>query len=318
MTADGVGPRLDRIRHDPPAVVVTGALLLTSLVFGGNFVALELGMAHAGPMTVQAWAVLSATVAVGLLRLLRGRSLSLPPEQMRAAVPISLALTVGPSVGIVLGVERVQAGASALVIALSPVASLVLARLLGTVRVTRAQVLGTTLGLVGVAVVTTAGGGGGRTGAVGVLWLLGAALSWAVGLHLTKQRTDGSDPLAFVTWQLGLGAPVMFAIAAITEGLAADWTPALVLAVVWSGALSKGIGSVLQYLTTGWSTPVQSSLTAFLVPVVAFGLSVPFLGAHVGVQHLLGAGLVAGGVTLVRRRPGRSGRRRLFDETSER
>ena len=39
-----------------------GALVLTALVFGGNFVALELGLAHTGPMTLQAWAVLSATV----------------------------------------------------------------------------------------------------------------------------------------------------------------------------------------------------------------------------------------------------------------
>lgn len=291
-----------RLRHDPPPVVITGALVLTSLVFGGNFVALELGLQHAGPMTLQAWAVLSATAAVALVQRLRGGSLRLSRPQMRAALPISMALTVGPSVGIVLGVQRVQAGAAALVIALSPAASLALARVLGTSRVTVRQVLGTALGLLGVAVVTSSGGGGGTTGVVGVLWLLGSALSWAIGLHLTKSATDGSEPLAFVAWQLGLGAPVMFAIAAVTEGLDADWTPALLVAVLWSGALSKGVGSVLQYLTTGWSSPVQSSLTAFLVPVVAFGLSVPILGAAVGPRHVLGAALVALGVTLVRRR----------------
>ena len=45
-----------------------GALVLTALVFGGNFVALELGLAHTGPMTLQAWAVLSATVVVAAVR----------------------------------------------------------------------------------------------------------------------------------------------------------------------------------------------------------------------------------------------------------
>jgi drug/metabolite transporter (DMT)-like permease len=280
---------------------VTGALVLTSLVFGGNFVALELGLERAGPMTVQAWAVLSATVAVAVIQLLRGGSLGLPRDQLRAAPPIAFFLTVVPSVGIVLGVQRVSAGVSSLVIALSPVATVVLARLLGTSRVTRGQVLGIGLGLAGVAAVTLVGEDATGTRVVGVLWLLAAAVAWAVGLQLTKRNTTGSDPLAFVTWQLGLGAPPMFLLAWLLEGLAADWTVGLVVAVLWSGALSKGVGSVLQYLTTGWASPVQASLTAFLVPVVAFALSVPLLGARLGPEHVVGAVLVAAGVTLVRR-----------------
>jgi len=182
--------------------------------------------------------------------------------------------------------------------------TVLLSRLLGTTRVTRGQVAGVVIGFGGVAVVTVGSEAATTARLVGVLWLLAAAVAWAVGLQLTKRRAGGGDPLAFVTWQLALGAPVLFALAWWMEGLVAAWTPALLVAVLWSGALSKGVGSVLQYLTTGWSSPVQSSLTAFLVPIVAFGLAVPLLGARLGLEHLLGAGLVTLGVTLVRREGG--------------
>lgn len=295
-------------RLPPRPGVVSAVIVATSVLFGANFVALKVGLEYSGPFTLQAWAVLSATLVLALAGAAQGRLPALPAAQRRAAIPISLALTVVPSVGIVLGVERVSAGLAALIVGLSPLVTLLLIRLTNRERISFVQLGGMALGVLGVAVVALSTEERTAAQLTGVLSLLAAALSWAVGLLLTKRLTVGDAPLAFVTWQLGLGVPPLFVLAIVLEGLDARWGWAYAFAVLWSGALSKGAGSVLQYLTTGWSSPIHSSLTAFLVPVVAVVLAALLVDEPIVLAHGIGAALVSLAVTLVRRseqmRPG--------------
>jgi drug/metabolite transporter (DMT)-like permease len=285
----------------PSQTFITGVIVATSVLFGANFVALKVGLSYSGPFTLQAWAVLSATIVLIMAGAVRGRPPRLPRDQLRAAAPISVALTVIPSVGIVIGVQRVSAGLAALIVALSPVVTILLLRVTTREPVTRRQVGGMCLGLLGVAVVALSTEERTTAQLVGVLSLLASAWSWAVGLLLTKRLTVGDAPLAFVTWQLGLGVPVLFLLAIVIEGLEVRWGWAYAFAVLWSGALSKGAGSILQYITTGWSSPLHSSLTAFLVPVVAVLLAAIVVDEPIVLAHGAGAALVALGVTAVRR-----------------
>ena len=290
-----------RAASSPSRGIVTSVIVANSVVFGANFVALTIGLEYSGPFTLQAWAVLSAALAVAVAGVVTRQVPTLPRQQLAAAFPISLTLTVIPASGVVVGVARVSAGVAALIVSLAPVITLTLSGLLARRRIEPQQLLGMGLGAVGVTLVTLSTEERTVTELVGILSLLTAAVSWAVGLLLTKRLTVGESPLAFVTWQLALGAPVLFAIALVVEGLEASWGPAYLVAIVWSGALSKGIGSVLQYKTTGWSSPIHASLAAFLVPVVAVALAALLVDEPIVPAHGVGAFCVGIGVAIVRR-----------------
>lgn len=272
---------------------------MTSLLFGNNFVALKVGLEHAGPLTVQAWSTLLAGAALALLMVRSGEPLPRGRATWAAAGGVGLCLTVGSSLLMVYGVRFVTAGLAALLVSSAPIFTLVLSAPALHQRGSATAWAGALVGLAGVGLISV--GAAERGGGVGVVLLLAAAALWALGLIATKRFAGGADGIAFVTLQTLLGVPMLFAAAVLVEGLEARWAPALVLALAYSGVASKGLGSLLQYRVTAWSTPAQSSLAAFLVPAVALVTGALVLGETARPAQLLGGAVVLVGVVLVRR-----------------
>jgi drug/metabolite transporter (DMT)-like permease len=221
-------------------------------------------------------------------------------QRLTAAFLVGLPLTVGSPVFIVLGVERVNPALAAMLLAGTPLITLLVdTLLLSRKRLGLGQSIGVGLGILGVGLVVAPLGDGDSSELLGVVFLFLATICWSAGLILTRRLSGVGGDGRFVFWQFLTGLPILVTLALILEGWRATWTTSLVLALLYSGALSKGLASVLQFRTVRRSTPLHSSLAAFLVPAVALLSTEILLDEPILLIQVFGGLTIGAAVTLV-------------------
>lgn len=279
---------------------LAGLIVGMSLMFGNNFVALAVALRDAGPITVQAVSSsLAAITALLVTRADQERSTATRRETVIAIGSIGVVLSVGAPILIAFGVQRVNPGIVAMLVAAAPLTTLILERVVLRIRLSRLQVLGVVVGLVGVAMIVSPFRSEGASQLSGVVFVVGGAMCWATGLILTRRLPGVHGGGRFVAWQFVVGVPILWLLAVVTEGARINWTMGFVLAVVFSGAISKGLASVLQYRTVRYSSPLHSSLSAFLVPAVGVASSYLILGETVEPIQVVGGVVVGVAVSMV-------------------
>jgi DME family drug/metabolite transporter len=169
----------------------------------------------------------------------------------------------------------------------------------------RAWLGGTALSVAGAALLATRGAGGGAADALGLLFTLGAGLSYAVYTQAAKRALEGGlDATGTMAGLFAVGAVLMAPLLAF-EPL--GW-----LATGRGAALALHLGAVtigLAYWLYGWglrSLPAPTVVTLTLAePLTAALLGVAVLGEGLGLLGWLGGAGVAAGLLVAGR--GRSG-----------
>src|SRR5690606_30453868 len=118
-------------------------------------------------------------------------------------------------------------------------------------------------------------------------------------LVLMKMRAKEIPPSTFVAWQAVIGVPVLLLAAYLVEGVAVTWSWVMVLALAYTGMLSKGGSLFLQLAVVRRGSSVQASTTAFLLPVTGTIFGVAILGESVSSTQIGGATVILVGVALV-------------------
>jgi drug/metabolite transporter (DMT)-like permease len=235
----------------------------------------------------------------------------LTPRDAGRVVAAGLFVVVGYHLSLNVGTRYTTAGAAALVVALAPALTLVLAVLLGLDRVRARQVVGLAVAFGGVAVVITLGTGNGLSleSAKGPLIVLGAPLSFALYNVLLKPLLGRHDLLALTaaTSLVGSLALLPFADRSTVDAVTGLSTGDLAL-LLYLGLLATLIGYVVWNVGLRALGPTRAvSYTNANSPLaIAFGAL--FLGETVTPWLLLGGALVVGGIALAQhaaaRRPG--------------
>jgi O-acetylserine/cysteine efflux transporter len=143
----------------------------------------------------------------------------------------------------------------------------------------------------------------GTTTVLGLVMILGAALSWAGGNIAAKEGKPG-NMLAYVVWSSAYAVPPLFALSYVFEGGDAiatglrDASWATWAAVAWQ---SWG-NSLFGYAAWGWLLARHPAATitpmALLVPVFGMGASTWWLGESLPGWKLAAAALVMGGLAV--------------------
>jgi O-acetylserine/cysteine efflux transporter len=143
----------------------------------------------------------------------------------------------------------------------------------------------------------------GTTTALGLLLVLGAALSWAGG-NIAAKEGKPANMLAYVVWSSAYAVPPLFVLSYVFEGGDAiatglrDASWATWGAVAWQ---SWG-NSLFGYAAWGWLLARHPAATitpmALLVPVFGMGASTLWLGESLPAWKLGAAALVMGGLAV--------------------
>ncbi len=268
-------------------------------VLGLNFALLKVALRAAGPITVQALAtVLTGAILAAYLFAKRSRY-RVSPRELGWTATAGLLLGVCGSCATAFGVERIAAGTAALILATTPVLTVLVRAGLFRQRPRRAEVGGCALGLVGVVIVVWGSSKAGHGELIGGLLVLLAALLWALALIVMRERLARVPPDVVVAWELIVSSPVLLVIAYTSEGVNVRWSLAFLGAVVYLGLAGKGLSFLLQMIAVRRGSDVLASATAFLTPPFGVFFGAVLLAEHVGALEVLGALVILAGVAAI-------------------
>lgn len=282
-----------------------GLFALLATLWGFSFLAIEVGLRSLEPVLFAAFRYAIAAV------LLLGAALA-RREDWRPTGRPDLDAIVGGGVFLVagnallfVGQQTVPSGVAAIMQSLVPVlTSLWALALLPEERVSAVGGVGILFGLVGVALIVRPDPAnllGGNV--VGRLLILGQAASVALGGVIIQRAGPTLDRAALSGWSMAVGGVVLFATSyAIGEPFGFPTTATGWVAVAYLGVFATAVAFFIYYTLLEVRGALETSLVAYLVPVVATVVGVLVLDESMTLPTVAGFLLVFAGFVLLKRR----------------
>jgi len=272
--------------------------LAAALLFGCSAPLISTLTAAGSALSIAGLLYGGASLALLVLRTLRGTvaETSLRPQDMPALAALTLLGGVVGPLALVLGLVRLPAASSSLLLNLEAVFTLAIAVLVGREYLGWRGLLSAVLTIAG-AVLLCEGSFSGAN-AVGSALIALATLAWGIDNNLS-QRLSLRDPIQIATFKAAGASLPMLAMAL----LLGQPFPALpgTLALLAIGALGYGISIWLDLLALRYLGAAREAVLFAAAPFVGALFSLVILRETLTSQLLVAAGLMAAGVLLLLR-----------------
>ena len=274
------------------------------LVWGSTYLAIAIAVQTLPPLLSAGLRFLIAGALLGAWLLARhGRAaLRIDRRQLGGAALVGMLLLAGGNGLVVLAERTVPSGLTALVVASVPL-WIVVFRLTAGDRVAASLVMGVLVGFAGVAILVVPRGASGEVDPLGLVTVVGATFSWALGTFASPRLPMPRDPLASTTVQMLVGGALLIVVAlAIGEPARADPSSFSTASLVAMAYLVV-FGSLVAFSAYTWllqHAPVSRVATyAYVNPVVAVLLGAVALGEAVTPSMLIGAAIILAAVAFI-------------------
>ncbi len=279
--------------------------LFVSILWGGNLVAIKLGLGTLPPMWSAYWRFVAGAVTVSIWAKIQGVSLMPRREDWTSVFALGLMFTAQITC-LNLGVDRTSPGYGVVLLNSHPIFTNLFGHFFESEeKLSRRRIFGMALALFGMSYVAV-----GRPAAalarephVGNALLLVSATLLAVRVIYTRRLVQSMHPLRPVMWQMFFSLPLFLAAAWWFEPMELQpLTRGPVLAILYQGAVIGGFCFVM------WTTLLQKhaastlSMFGFLVPFFGVFLSALVFGEELRPHLIAGAGLVTLGIVIVTRK----------------
>lgn len=273
------------------------------LLWSSGYVAGKVGLPYAGPFTLIFLRFsMAAAILLGVALMMRAPWPSTPRQWIHIAV-VGVLIQALQFSGLYSGLSMgVSAGVSALIVGLMPIFTAVGAVAFLGERVNRRQVGGLCLGLVGVALAVAHKVRLDVGSTEGYLAVGLALVGITAGTLYQKKFCANMDLRTGGCIQLSVAALIVGVIGYATEGLAVQWTPALVGSSLWLSLVNSiGAISVLFLMVRRGEASRVASLF-YLIPAVTAAMGYFVLGETLAPVQVLGFLVSASGVYLTTRK----------------
>lgn len=281
-----------------------GIILLLSLLWGGAFFMIELGLRGFPPNTL---VFLRMALAVPpMLLILRFIGQRLPNDrkswqQLFVLGAINAAL---PFILFFWGQTQIDSGLASVLNATTPLWGVVTAHFLTRdEKATPSRIIGVLLGIAGIVVMVGTEALGGISGSVlAQLACLAATLSYAFAAIYGRTLSQSTmTPMVVATGQVITAAILMLPVALIVDH---PWALAAPGWDAWAGAIGLAIPSTAiayfyYFRLIDRAGASNAMLVAFIMPVIAIILGVVALGETVELKEIAGAVLIALGLVAI-------------------
>ena len=283
-------------------------LLLMAFFWGGTFIAgrLLVGEVQAFSAAFLRFAIASVVLLIITLRSHKG----LPPVQRKQWLPLlilGLSGVFAYNVFFFRGLQLIEAGRAAVIIANNPIVIALFAALLFGEKLNLLKILGIVLSVSGAIVVITQGhpitilhSGIGK----GELYIFGCVVCWVTYSLVGRSAMHSLSPLIAVTYSALIGAFLLLP-AACLEGMLSqitDYSLTAWLSLFYLGLCGTVLGFVWYYQGIQRIGSTRAGQFINFVPVCAILLSACLLDEPLTASLLSGVFLVSSGVYLTNRR----------------
>ena len=282
---------------------VTGLLLLAGLTvfWGANWPAMKIVLGEIPVWSFRTICLVGGGGGLLLIARLSGLRLSVPSHERWPLVLCALFNVIGWHLFSGYGVSLMPAGRASIIAFTMPVwAALLSYPILGE-RLTAAKLGGLVLGLAGLAILIGPDLEHVGRAPLGALFMLGAAISWALGTVSVKYFDWSLPTTVLIAWMLLISA---LPIAAGAILLGERFSPAALSAPAWL-ALAYVLAFPMLFCQWAYFKLVRlfpahmAAIGTLAIPVVGVFSSAVVLGETVGLQELVALVLVCGALALV-------------------
>jgi drug/metabolite transporter (DMT)-like permease len=307
-------------RSTSPLAVWAGIVVLY-LVWGSTYLAIRVAVGSIPPFLMGAMRFIPAGVLLmaGVVAYGRGAVRRPSLRETRDAAIVGACL-IGGGMGVVSWAETmVPSGTAALLVALMPMWLGLFARAAFGERMAGRAVVGTVVGLAGVAVLAGPSIASGGAEAPGLVALLVSPMCWAAGSLYAARRAVLPKPALMASGaEMLLGGALLLVVATLTGELG-GFSPGAVAPQAWAGLLYLiTIGSLVGFVTFAWLIGVaplpRVTTYAYVNPVVAVVLGAIILGEPLEPRTILASAIIVAGVVMIVSATGR----RTASEPAER
>ena len=281
-------------------VAIWVALGTVYLIWGSTYLAIAIAVQTLPPLfSAGVRFCVAGLVLLGFVAARRG--LRLGREQVIGAAIVGLLLVVGGNGLVVLAERTVPSGLTALIIASVPLWIVIFRRIAGE-HIHPSTFIGVAVGFAGVGfLVAPRGSGGADLG--GVLLLLVATVSWALGTFLSPRLALPRDGLLSTGIQQLAGGVILVVIGAAAGELAHLEPERYSTASLLAMAYLVLFGSLVAFTAYGWllqHAPVSLVATyAYVNPVVAVLLGALVLAEPITPAIIIGAAIIIAAVVFI-------------------
>lgn len=288
-------------------------LILLSLIWGGSFFFMEIGLTAVKPMTMVLIRVALAAAALWLFLLARRQGWAGLRRSIGAFFILALLNNVVPFILFAYGQTQIASGLASILNATTPIWGVIVAHIFTTdERLTAGKVAGVLLGFGGVAVMI----GADLLGEIGVeiaaqFACLGATLCYALaGVFARRFKAQGVQPAVVATGQLTAAAIVMLPLVLLFDE---PWNTPMpgagaLLALIALALICTSWAYILYFRLIASAGATNSLLVTFLIPIPAILLGAAFLGEALEPRHFVGLVLIGAGLAAIDGRLLRFGR----------
>jgi drug/metabolite transporter (DMT)-like permease len=279
------------------------SLIAVIVIWAGSFSAIKAALDE-GVAAIDV-AVLRYAVAAPGFAFILWRARGLPGLTRRDAARVVAAgalVVVGYHLFLNFGTEHTTSGIAALVVALAPGITVVLAAAVGLERIRPRHVVGLTLAFTGVVVVVALGSGQSLSfgSAQGPLLVLGAPISFALYNVILKPLLGRYDLLALTAASSLIGTIGLLPLVR-TSTVEAVGSAEVAALVLYLGVLGTLFGYIAWNDGLRGLGPTRAVTYAYAIPPLAVILGALLLDEEITAWIVLGGGLVVGGIVVAQR-----------------
>lgn len=277
---------------------------LLALIWGSAFLFIKVAVASFDPLTYVWIRLIIASAALGLMLRLSGHHLRFPKMVWAAVGVLALLNNVVPFLLFGWGTQHIASGLAAILQATTPIFGVLVAHIATTdERLTRARLIGVTVGFGGVAAMIgpqIVGDGGHHL--MAQLACLFASLLYALaGIFARRFQAMGVNPMQLAAAQFIAGA-ILLAPVAVQFGQSFGSLPSSWEAwgsLVALSLVCSAFAYVIFFRLIERAGATNSLLVTLLVPPVAILVGSIVLGEQLALNQLFGLLLIAGGLAII-------------------
>ena len=273
------------------------ALIVLTLIWGFNWMAMKLAMQHADPVAFNTQRILVAIAVLFALMLWQGKSLT--PKSWIAIVVTGFFQTTINFGSTTMAVASGGVGRVSVLVFTMPFWTLLLAWPVLGERVRGTQWIAVLLALAGLALVVEPWNW--HEGLRAKLWAVLSGFGWAAGTIATKyfQREKQLDMLNFIGWQMVVGVLPFFLLPLVSDTAPVEWSPLYVALLAYSGAIATASGFVIWIGVLRWLPAGTAALNMLAIPAIALVSSMLVFDERLDAIEWLGIALIAAGLGII-------------------
>lgn len=282
-----------------------GAFVLLGLIWGTSFLWIKIAVRDGDvfPLTLASFRVLFGVL--GLLVVMAATRTSFPRDRVTLGkfALLSVFQTALPFALISWGETRIDSGLASILNGTLPLFTIVIAHFfLHDEKITLPRIAGLVVGFIGVVILVSRdiGPDGLQGNILGQIAVLGAVISYAIGLVINRKYLRGQNPIVQSAMTLIFADVLLWIfVLAFESPMKLPTLPITWGALLWLGLLGSCLAYLLFfYLINAWGA-TRASVVTYVFPVVGLILGVLFLQEDMDWRLAVGSLLVVAGIVVI-------------------